>query len=84
MVPTAFDEENCVFNAPPNMDNCDALSTWKGNTKEGDPVVISWWKPTKEEMEEIKKTGRIWVIVYGVGMPPIAPVGINPFKNGSV
>lgn len=84
MVATAFDEENAVFEKPPDMmaDECDALSVWRGaiGSHDGPQVVISCWKPTKEELEEINRTGRVWVIVLGQSMPPICPTGTNPFK----
>lgn len=84
MVPTAFDEENDVLHPPPGMtsDDVQILSTWRGLLESGIPAVISCWKPTPEEMEEIKKTGRVWIIVMGVTMPPIAPLGFNPFAQG--
>lgn len=79
---TAFDEENMVLNPPYGMttEECEPLSVWVGLLSNGCPAVISCWKPTKEEMEEIKRTGRIWVSVMGQTMPPIAPSGFNPFK----
>ncbi len=82
MVPTAFDEENGVLDRPPGMsdDECGPLSVWRGMMGKS-PVVISCWKPTTEEMEEIKRTGRVWLLVVGESMPPIAPIGISPFVN---
>lgn len=82
MTPTAFDEENAVLDPPVDMtlDECSVLSVYKGNMQDGTPVVISCWKPTKEEWEEIQKTGRVWLIVYGNGMPPVALTGNKPFN----
>ncbi len=81
MIATAFDEENQVLDAPPGMtvDECEPLSVWRGNDVAGNPVVISCWKPTTEEWAEMRRTGRLWIIVHGHSMPPIAPVGISPF-----
>lgn len=78
---TAFNEENAVLDRPTDMsaDECDALSVWRGPMENGQHVVISCWKPTKEEWEEMQRTGRIWIIVLGQSMPPIAPTGHNPF-----
>lgn len=83
MMPTAFDEENGFLDAPAGMspDDCDSLSVWRGVIDNGTPVVISCWKPTAEEMEEIQRTGRIWILVMGTTMPPIAPTGHKPFQE---
>jgi hypothetical protein len=43
------------------------------------PVVISCWKVTQEELEEIQRTGRVWLMVYGVTMPPVVLCGVRPF-----
>ena len=82
MIPTAFDEDNTALGRPPGMtdDECAPLSVFRGNDEAGSPVVISCWKPTAEEMEEIIRTRRVWIIVHGHTMPPIAPCGISPFK----
>lgn len=82
MIATAFDEENGVLDGPEGTtcDEVHPLSVWRGPMTDGTPVVISCWKPTIEEMEEIKKTGRIWIMVMGYSMPPILPTGTNPFK----
>lgn len=80
MIATAFDEETGVLDAPPGVspEECSMLSVWRGSM-EGTPVVISCWKPTAEEWEEMRRTGRIWLIIQGRTMPPVCPTGISPF-----
>lgn len=82
MIATAFDEENGIASKPPSMgaDECAALSIFSGFNTDGVPVVISCWKITKEELEEFNRTGRIWLIVCGKSMPPVALTAVNPFK----
>lgn len=81
MIPASFDESNTVFSKPENMtdDECDPLSVLKGHDTNGNLVVISCWKCTKEELEEINRTGRVWLTVYGGGMPPVSLSGIKYF-----
>lgn len=81
MVATAFDEENCVLDSPPGMtpDECEPLSVYRGIDDAGNPVVISCWKPTQEEWASMRATGRIWIVIHGETMPPIAPLGVSPF-----
>ena len=83
MIATSFDEETNVLEKPPNMsvDDCEPLPVWRGLLTNGLPVTISCWKFTKEEMEEIQKTGRLWLMVLGEGMPPVHLNGISPFKK---
>ena len=77
----AFPEENAVLDPPPgvSLEDCQALPVWRGPLSNGMPVVITCWKPTIEEWEEMKRTGRVWIIVWGESMPPLAPMGISPF-----
>jgi hypothetical protein len=83
MVPASFDAANCVLDKPPEMsyDQCDPLSVLRTKTDGGNPVCISCWKVTKEELEEIIRTGRVWLTVYGFTMPPCALTGEVPFTT---
>lgn len=82
MEPTDFKESNCVLDKPLSMtrDECEALNVFKGASANGVPVNISCWKFTKEDMEEIAKTGRLWITVFGKDMPPICPHTEHPFE----
>lgn len=82
MIPTAFDEENGVLGEPPgvSLEACGPLSVWRGPTTDGIPVVVSCWKPTKEELDEINRTGRVWLMVWGQTMAPAVLLGLNPLQ----
>lgn len=56
------------------------LSVFKGDMA-GTPVVISCWKPTAQEMEELRKTGRVYLIVAGATMPPVILTAVTPFEG---
>ena len=83
MIATAFDEENGVLDAPPGMtpEECQMLSVFRGVTEFGVPVVISCWKPTAEEWEEMRRSGRVFLMVMGQTMPPVFVSGVNPFTT---
>lgn len=80
MVPADFAESNGVLSRPPDMtdEECDPLCVLHSNLPDQTPVVVSCWKVTKEELEEIQRTGRVWLIVVGHTMPPVILSGIKP------
>lgn len=74
MVPTNFDGSNGVLDKPEDMDReeCTPLCVqFCAIQPEGLPVTMSCWKLEQEELEEIKRTGRVWLSVVGIGMPPV-------------
>ena len=82
MVATAFDEDNDVLGPPPGVsdEQVSYLSVYKGPLPgDGRPVVVSCWKPTAEEVAEIARTGRVWLVVLGQTMPPAFVGGVSPF-----
>jgi hypothetical protein len=48
------------------------------------PGLISCWKLTPEEFEEILRTKRIYLIVYSNIHPVVSITANNPFENNSV
>jgi hypothetical protein len=80
-VPASFDESNAVLGKPPDMghDECTCLSVLRTETESGTPVVVSCWKLTHEELEEVCRTGRVWLTVVGETMPPVAVDVTQPF-----
>lgn len=82
MVPSSFDESDDFLNPPDDMkDDCLPLSIARREV-DGYPGVISCWRPTAEELAEINKTGRVWLIVVGPTMPPVMLDGIKPVELG--
>lgn len=81
MIATAFEQDNGVMHPPEGVDpdQCAALSVFRGVDQYGNPIVVSCWKPTPEEWAEMKATGRVWLVVWGGGMPPVALSGQSPF-----
>ena len=84
MIPTSFAESNDYLSGPSDMtvEQCAPLSVLRGVFAEvGLPAVISCWKLTKEELDEINRTGRVWLTVYGLTMPPVALTIAKPFGS---
>lgn len=81
MISTSFDESNCAAIAPEGQssEQIEALSIWRGiDVRTGWPVCISCWKLTIDELEEFKRTGRIWLTCLGEAMPPVRVEAIKP------
>lgn len=80
MLPTSFDESNAVLGKPADVDHddCSCLAVLKTENVKGFPVVVSCWKMSAEELEEINRTGRVWLTVMGLSMPPVILNGVKP------
>ena len=88
MLPTTFPQSNKVFTKPKGWtdEQCSDLPVWVGSVMIDEfnnlaPAIISCWKLSKEDLEEIQKTGQIWLSITGQGMPPVSLFTENPFRN---
>ena len=72
MKPINFKEQNVIYIA----EGCNDLPAHKAKDQ-----IISCWKLTKEELEQINKTGVIWFSVMGQSQPPIWLGTENPFQE---
>lgn len=79
-VPSSFDESNFVYDTPKGVDPEDIVPL-ACYVQAQPPLTISCWKFTKEELDEIIKTGRVWVYIYGHPIPPLAVGGYLPFEQ---
>ncbi len=87
MLPVSFPEQNKVYTKPADMtdEQCSDLSVWQGDVMIDEygntaPAIISCWKLSKEDLEEIAKTGVIWLSITGNGMPPVSVFTEHPFQ----
>jgi hypothetical protein len=85
MEATSFDESNHVLGAPKGMtaEECSPLSVFMHTTRPDrqTEIVISCWKLTTEELDEINRTGRVWLFVWGQTMPPVLLQTKSPFAG---
>lgn len=81
MLPTTFKEVNKIMLKPLGMgdEECGDLPVYKGLDANGFPIIISCWKLSREDLEEIKKGGVIWLSIMGNPMPPVSVFIENPF-----
>lgn len=82
MEPIEFDESNSSLRLPEGATSEGApppLAAWQGSAPMDVPVTISCWRLTREELEEIARTGVVWLTVMGRNMPPVWLGTANPF-----
>lgn len=82
-----FPEQTTVYGKPKGWkeEDCYGLpvsQAFYGNS-DGNGVccLISCWQLTPEEMEEVKRTGKIYLSITGSGMPPVSLYTENPFSE---
>ncbi len=81
--PASFHESNDCLGPPAGMseEQVMSLSIARCVDDDGTPIIVSCWKFTREELDEINATGRIWLGVMGDTIAPSWISGINPFPQ---
>ena len=66
--PVDFEGSNDLMLAPKSMppEECGDLPIFNANNQ-----IISCFRLTDEELEIVKKTGCVWLSVFGQKMPPV-------------
>jgi hypothetical protein len=89
MLPTTFEGCNKVYSKPKGWtdDQCSDLPVWEGRAPIDDkgntvPTIISCWKLSKEDLEEVQRTGVIYLSICTTVQPPVPLFTENPFTNG--
>lgn len=82
MEPCNFEHSNLVLQPPPGGEAwCNPLFALRTKNEDGRPVVITCWKPTQAEIDEIQRTGRLWVMSVGTTIFPISLHATPPFQE---
>jgi len=83
MEPASFPEANQVFDKPDgwSRDECGAIDTFLGKDQFNRPIIVTCWKLTKDEVEELLETGRVWVYHWGTGLQPHSLTAHSPFPQ---
>ncbi len=80
MIPTRFAQCNTVMLAPPGMPNCVDVHACR-TIADGNPVVLTAWKPSPEELVKINLGEPIYLLLWGDTMPPAAVTADDPFQT---
>lgn len=81
MQPSSFPEQNKIYTKPEGWtdEECGDLSVWQGNYNNGTPVIISYWKPTPDDMATLNSGGGIYLQVCTSVQPPVLLTTETPF-----
>jgi hypothetical protein len=75
---------NAVLGAPAGWDQnqlpCSALPITRTEW-DGMPAVVSFWKPTAEELAQLAAGGSVALWIVGQTMPPVA-LAVEPGRGG--
>jgi len=81
MLAADFPQRNAILGKPDGMtdEQCYGLPVHRYTNDEGLECVVSRWRPTKEDMAEMNRTGDIWHHSLGPTVYPFCLLGENPF-----
>lgn len=82
-LPVDFPESNLVLHGSPEDRAAGTvldLHCHRYRDLDQNQHVISKWRLTPEELEEVRRTGAIWLHSWGHTHPPISVSGKDPFK----
>ena len=79
MKPVDFKESNMVFAAPAGMslEECGDLHVARNPL---DGLSVSCWELEEGDLERLRKTGKVWLWVWGKGHPPVSVSTEDPFE----
>ena len=91
MIPIAFDEENAYLDVPPDAgNNVEPMPVHRrlivDRVVDGEefcvPELICCWKvESREELDEILRTGLVWLVIRAPTTYPVSVQGISPFEK---
>lgn len=77
--PSSFDGSNAVFGPPAGKTEREVYSLCAARILYGtDPAIVSCWKPTADQLDHIKETGRVWLMQMAEVPQPVALMSRNP------
>ena len=80
-----FEEANARLGAPTPEDEAAgtvyALPVHRFRDLDGQHHVLSKWKLTEDELQEIARTGVVWFSCWGQTHPPMNILGHSPFVD---
>lgn len=44
------------------------------------PMIVSAWRLSRAELEQVNQTGVVWLTIYSTGMPPVSITSDPPLR----
>jgi hypothetical protein len=82
MLPHSFPEANKVYTKPAGWtdEQCANLHVCQTNCEDGTPVIISYWKPSYEDLQALNNGGGIYLMITANVQPPVSLLTESPFS----
>lgn len=81
MRPTPFDGANVILKPPPGVEDVLALPVRRSEVDDGSVTTVSCWELEPGDLEEIQRTGRVWLSVQGRTHAPLYLAAVQPFEQ---
>ena len=83
MLASDFPQRNALLGRPNDMtdEQCYTLPVHRYQDENKSWWIVSCWRPNREELQEIIRTGQIWVHTRGETLAPFSLHGENPFMD---
>lgn len=75
--PIIFPQAKLVLRAPYQLREIPAYCFVDAD---GQPQVLSKWALSQKELDEVRRTGVMWVTCFSATHPPVMLGGIDPFE----
>jgi len=75
-----FPESNFVFTPPDDLEDCGSVNAFIGTSQYG-TTIITCYELTREEIDTLIETRKLWLYHYGNGLQPHAPSVNHPFAG---
>lgn len=79
MIPINFPGVNFTIRNPNQRDLPTSIPVFSGFSPAIKPCIISCWRFSEEDIENIQKTGIIWIEIMGYHLSPHTLITGNPF-----
>jgi len=61
-------------------EECSSLDVWRGADEGGNHRIISFWKPSYEDLQALNAGGGIYLDIYSIVQPVVSLYVESPFK----
>lgn len=81
MLPHHFDQANKTYTKPKGWEDeqCGDLHVCQTQYADGTPLIVSYWKPSYEDLQALNNGGGIYLMITTNVQPPVCLQTESPF-----